>query len=58
MGRSSHTGKKTKNCHVFNQSRFWIILFHRSVLGTEFRGELEDTLMITEVFYNLDFKNS
>ena len=30
-----------------------MILFHRSVLGTEFRGELEDTLMITEVGINL-----
>ena len=33
--------------------KYLIILFHRSVLGTEFRGELEDALLITEVGINI-----
>ena len=35
--------------HPFKDKISLLVLFHRSVLGTEFRGELEDTVMITEV---------
>ena len=40
---------KENKSHFYNSNQSKLFFFYRSVLGTEFRGELEDTVMITEV---------